>query len=209
MKTAMALIVGALALSACASSQTGQQPTVASPTTQSAAPATPGMGGGGMGHDMASMCPMTVEGTTARAEDVDGGAALAFTTTGDVAELRRRVAHMAEMHEKHHGEGHGAMMGGDEGKGMMGGGEGMMGDGKGGMGMPPATARSEEIDGGARLVFTPRDPADLPKLREHAHQHAEKMASGQCPMMSMHGPGAEAAPAKPSDPEAHRSGQNY
>jgi hypothetical protein len=152
-----------------------------------------------MGRDMASMCPMTVEGTTARAEDVDGGAALAFTTTGDVAELRRRVAHMAEMHEQHHGEGHGAMMGGGDGKGMMGGGKGM----------PPATARSEEIDGGARLVFTPRDPADLPKLREHARQHAEKMASGQCPMMSMHDLGAEAAPSKPSGPEADHSAQSY
>ena len=76
------------------------------------------------------------------------------------------------------GEGHGAMMGGDHEKGMMG----------GGMMMPPATARSEEIEGGARLVFTPKDPADLSKLREHARQHAEKMASGQCPMMSMHGP---------------------
>jgi hypothetical protein len=200
MKTAVVLLFGALALGGCASSQTAQQPAVAAPTTQPEAPAKPGMGGGDMGHDMAGMCPMTVAGTKARAEDVDGGAALAFTTTGDVAELRRRVAHMAEMHEQHHGEGHGAMMGGDEGKGMMGGGEGMMGGGEGmmgeGKGMPPATARSEEIDGGARLVFTPRDPADLPKLREHAHQHAEKMASGQCPMMSMHGPGAGAVPGQ-------------
>jgi hypothetical protein len=187
MKIALVLMVGALALGGCASSHTAQQPAAAAPTTQPEAPAKAGMGGGGMGHDMASMCPMTVEGTTARAEDVDGGAALAFTTTGDVAELRRRVAHMAEMHEQHHGQGHAGMMGG--GEGMMGGGQGMMGDGM----MPPATARSEEIEGGARLVFTPRDPADLPKLREHAHQHAEKMASGQCPMMSTHGPGADAA----------------
>jgi hypothetical protein len=202
MKTALAFIVGALALSGCASSQTGQQPAVVAPTTQTEAAAKPPMGGG-MGHDMASMCPMTVEGTTARAEDVDGGAALAFTTTGDEAELRRRVAHMAEMHQKHHGQGHGAMMDGDEGKDRMGDGKGMMG---GGMSMPPATARSEEIAGGARLVFTPQDPADLPKLREHAHQHAEKMASGQCPMMSMPGPGA-AAPGKSGDPEAHHSDQ--
>jgi len=150
-----------------------------------------------MGQDMAATCPMAVEGTTARAEDVEGGAAMAFTTTGDVAELRRRVAHMAEMHQEHHGEGHGAMMGG--GKGMMGDGKGMMGDGM----MPPATARSEEIEGGARLVFTPKDAADLPKLREHAHDHAEKMASGQCPMMSMHSPGAAAAPNDPSAPGAH------
>jgi len=176
----IALFVGVLALSGCAASQAGQPPTAAAPAAATGSPP-----GHGMGQDMSASCPMAVEGTTARAEDVEGGAAMAFTTTGDVAELRRRVAHMAEMHETHHGEGHGAMMQGGEHGGMMG--EGMK--------MPPATARSEEIEGGARLVFIPKDPADLPRLREHAHEHAEKMASGQCPMMHGHGgPGA---------PEAH------
>jgi hypothetical protein len=205
----IALFVSVLTLAGCASSQAAQPPTAAAPAAATEAPP-----GHGMGHDMAGSCPMEVEGTTARAEDVEGGAAMAFTTTGDVAELRRRVAHMVEMHEMHHGEGHGAMMGGGDDKGMMAGGDdkgmmaggddkGMMagGDDKGMMGggmmMPPATARSEEIEGGARLVFIPKDPADLPKLREHARQHAEKMASGQCPMM--HGHGA------PGAPEAHHS----
>jgi hypothetical protein len=134
---------------------------------------------------------MAVEGTTARAEDVDGGVAMAFTTTGDVAELRRRVAHMAEMHGSHPGGGHGMMMGEGHPGGMMG--EGMK--------MPPATARSEDIEGGARIVFTPKDPADLAALREQTRRHAEQMASGQCPMMAMHA-GAEAAPAAPSEPPA-------
>jgi hypothetical protein len=41
---------------------------------------------------------MKVEGTSIRAEDVDGGASLVFTTAGDVAELRRRVhAHADKM----------------------------------------------------------------------------------------------------------------
>ena len=188
MKTAMTLIVGALALGGCASSGAGQQPGPAAPATQSAAQPQPDMGGGKMGHDMAASCPMAVAGTTARAEELEGSAALAFTTTGDVAELRQRVAHMAEMHEKHHGEGHGAMMSGAMTSGDAD--EGMGRESKGMM-MPPSTARSEEIEGGARLILTPRDPADLPKLREHAHQHAEKMASGQCPMMSMHDHGDE------------------
>jgi hypothetical protein len=91
------------------------------------------MGGAMMGHDMADTCPMAVEGTAARAEDVQGGAALSFTTTGDV-------------------------------------------------------------EGGARLILTPRDPADLPELRQHAREHAEKMASGQCPMLAMHGEGDAVAP---------------
>jgi hypothetical protein len=43
-------------------------------------------------------CPMKVEGTTVRAQDVEGGASLVFTTTGDVAELRERVhAHAEKM----------------------------------------------------------------------------------------------------------------
>jgi hypothetical protein len=142
-----------------------------------------------------------------RAEDVDGGAALTFTTTGEVAELRHRVAHRAEMHAKHHGEGHGGRMGAGAREGMMGGGahEGMMVEHKGRM-MPPSTARSEEVEGGARLIITPRDPADLAKLREHAREHAEKMASGQCPMMAMHGHGDESATGEHGPHEGHHPG---
>jgi hypothetical protein len=219
MRRSIVIIIGALALGGCASSQANRQPAAAEP--QAAQPPTrqqQGTRGGTMGGDMAGMCPMAVEGTTARAEDVEGGAAIVFTTTGDVAELRRRVAHMADMHNQRQGDGHGHMMGmhgsqpgsgphahggaPDDGQppqrsGMQG---GMMG---GGMMMPPATARSEEIEGGARLVLTPRDPAELANLREHVHQHAEQMASGRCPMMSMHGQGAEAAP--PSEPSEHET----
>lgn len=192
MQTGMAFVVAALASIACASSGAGPQPAVAEPpATQSEAESKPGPGGGHMmAHDMFSACPIALPGTTARAEDVDGGAALAFTTTGDVAELRRRVARMAEMRDEHHGEGHGAQ------KGMHAGEMHEFHGGKmhGGMMMPPSTARSEDIEGGARLVFTPRDPADLAKLREHTRQHAEKMASvHQCPMM--HGHGAKGAPS--------------
>jgi hypothetical protein len=87
------------------------------------------------------------------------------------------------------GHGGGSMMG----HGMMGHGGGSMGHGRmgsagagmmsGGM-MPPASvARAEDTEGGARLVLTPKDPADLEKLREHVRKHAAKMASGHCPMM--------------------------
>jgi len=61
------------------------------------------MKGGGMmsGGMMGEKCPMEVAGTSVRAEEVEGGAAMIFSTKGDVAELRRRVAAMAEMHSKH------------------------------------------------------------------------------------------------------------
>ena len=48
-------------------------------------------------------CPMTIPGTSVSVEDTDSGAALVFATTGDVGELRKRVAAMAQMHNEHHG----------------------------------------------------------------------------------------------------------
>jgi len=129
---------------------------------------------------------MQVQGTTVAAADVEGGVGLSFTTkTGDVAELRRRVARMAEMHNQHGGQmmmgGHGAPPAGtgeehqhgagpgngpqpgDGPQGHAGGGM-MMGGGTmggGGMMMPPANASVEDIDGGARLVLRPKDAAQL------------------------------------------------
>src|SRR5206468_9019668 len=63
------------------------------------------MGGGMMGKGMADSCPMAVAGTSVRAEEVEGGTAMVFTTTGDVAELRRRVTAMADMHNKNGAQG--------------------------------------------------------------------------------------------------------
>ncbi|HEY6034667.1 MAG TPA: hypothetical protein VIV58_10420 [Kofleriaceae bacterium] len=112
-------------------------------------------------HEMAGMCPLEVAGTQVAAADTADGAAMTFTTTGDVANLRQRVHHMAEMHDH-----------------MMGGGMMTMK-----MKMVPSTARAEDIDGGARIVLTPKDPAQLSELRAHVHEHATMMASGHCPMM--------------------------
>jgi hypothetical protein len=212
MKTSILFVSGALVLGGCASSNANEQPTTPEITQQPMAAQQPDMQGGMMGgHDAAGMCPMAVEGTTARAEDVEGGAAMVFTTTGDVSELRQRVAAMAEMHNRHHAEGSGHGMGMHGGaNGMRGakepqgdmnhGGMGMMG---GGMMMPPSTARSEDIEGGARIVFTPQDPTDLPALREHFAQHAQMMSSGRCPMMSA--PAQEPAEAPGGEPSEHES----
>lgn len=49
-------------------------------------------------------CPVAVPGTSVTVEDTDTGAALVFVTTGDVAELRKRVAAMGSMHNDHHGK---------------------------------------------------------------------------------------------------------
>lgn len=127
---------------------------------------------------MAAMCPMEVSGTVVAATDVEGGIGLSFkTTAGDVAELRRRVRRMAEMHDQP-------------------GGSNILG--AGGMKMTPATASVEDIDGGARLVLQPKDAAQLGALREHVRMKAQRMAGGECPMMSMGG-GREAAAATSRD----------
>ena len=116
-----------------------------------------------------SWCPMAVEGTTVRAEETEDGAALAFTTTGDVGELQKRLAAMEEKHGKKRekggtcpcpcgmGPGAGGMGPGPHG-GMHGGGMGpqggMQGDGmgpRGGMpggGMGPHGGMTPEMHAG-------------------------------------------------------------
>lgn len=150
-----------------------------------------------------SSCPASVPGTSVTVEDTDTGAALVFVTTGDVAELRKRVTAMASMHNQHHGamgplpdgkdtagahaghdmsghEGHdmsghaGHDMSGHEGHDMskMGGG-GMMG--------VHSKAKSVEIEGGAKLVFT-SGAADVARLQSELRMHAQHMSAGTCAM---------------------------
>jgi hypothetical protein len=164
---------------------------------------------------------MQVPGTAVVATEVEGGIGLSFTTTtGDVAELRQRVSRMAEMHNQRGGHtmmgSHGApapgadaehQHGAHAGAGHEGGRRGgmMMG---GGMMMPAATASAEGIEGGARLILQPSDPAQLGTLREHVRMKAQRMASGECPMMSL-GSVGEPAPANPGDADhdAHHPGK--
>jgi hypothetical protein len=135
------------------------------------------------------------------------------TAPDQVPALREKVAAMAAAHDGHAGamEGHGAMHGSagaaqgaggsaDAGSvhgdvhGSTGAG-GMHGDMHGAMGgdaaagevgsmPPPATVAVEEVDGGARLVLTPRDPADLERLQSTVRAHAYRMQKqGGCGMM--------------------------
>ena len=121
------------------------------------------------------MCPMMMSGATVRASDQQGSAALAFTTTGDVPELRDRVRRMVDMHNRRHdARGRGEQ----PPDGVMDG--GMMGD-RGAM--PPATARYEETKSGAWMVLIPDEPRQLGVLRDRLHRHAQAMNEGECPMM--------------------------
>ncbi|MBI5548447.1 MAG: hypothetical protein HY901_31580 [Deltaproteobacteria bacterium] len=138
---------------------------------------------------MDGMCPMKVQGASVTSENVENGVALVFTTqAGDVAELRRRVHHMAEMHNQHRA---GGMMGGcPQHRGGSGGMGGMM---MGGGMMPAATASVVDVEGGARLTLHPQDESQLEALRQHVQMCAQAMGKGECPMMA---PGAEGAPSE-------------
>jgi hypothetical protein len=80
----LASLLLSLSLTAC-----GGSSTTAGPTTPKTASSDPS-------------CPVAVAGTSVSVEDSPTGAALVFVTTGDVADVRRRVASMASMHNEHH-----------------------------------------------------------------------------------------------------------
>ncbi len=154
-------------------------------------------------------CPVAVPGTSVTTEDTATGAALVFVTTGDVVELRKRVAAMVAMHNEHHGamgplptgtEQPGAHAGHDmsghdmsghdmsghdmSGHDMSGhAGHDMSGHDMagGGMIMVHSKAASEDVDGGAKLVLTTA-PDGVAKLQSELRMHAQHLAGGTCKM---------------------------
>jgi len=154
------------------------------------------------------MCPAAVPGTSVNAEDTATGGALVFVTTGDAAEVRKRVDAMAKMHNEHHaamgalptgdepsgdmaGMDHSKMAGGDmagmDHSKMAGGDMAGMDHSKmaGMMISVHSKAVAEDLEGGARLSFIAA-PADVATLQGQLRMHAEHMASGSCPMMGDH-----------------------
>ncbi len=146
-------------------------------------------------------CPVAVPGTSVSVEDADTGAALVFVTTGDAAELRRRVAEMAKMHNEHHasmgalpdgkdaGGGHaGHDMSGHTGHDMGSAGQaGMKGHDMGhaahagGMIGVHSKAAVSDVDGGAKLSFV-AGGNDVAKLQTELRMHAQHMSNGTCTM---------------------------
>lgn len=145
-------------------------------------------------HEMHAMhemhCPMKVAGTTVSAHDSDGAAVLEFETTGDVAELQRRVNEMAAKHDSMECP----MMAGHAGGPAAGTATPAAStpppasnDPKAAMQaehqlMHSATLSAEPTEKGARLIFRPSDPAQLEQLRVAVHKKAEHMSHGGCGM---------------------------
>jgi hypothetical protein len=206
------LLASAAASTACAKSQGA--PATSAAEASSGAPEHQAMGSGMMGMmNMGDPCPMAVPGTTVQAAEMADGMTMTFTTTGDAAELRKRVRSMADRMNAAPSGGsggmgmHDGMMGAADGGShmMMGGADGgphmMMGGGMGGSGMsgmmaadgghgmmggmmPPARAQAEDVEGGARLRVTPLDPSRTSELKQHMQQRAQMMNEAHgCPMM--------------------------
>ena len=117
--------------------------------------------------DMSAMqnCPMAIPGVSVSVDDSADGITIKFSTTsGDVAELQRRVESIAKMHSDSQ---NGAMMPGN------------MKAGK----MIPFTLKLEATSDGARLLLTPKDPAQLLEFRTQIRTHVEHMQKGECSMM--------------------------
>lgn len=128
-------------------------------------------------------CPVAVAGTSVTAEDTATGAALVFVTTGDVGELRKRVAAMAGSHNEHHGA-MGALPTGDE----AGGGHHhdhaamqhqQQAPASGAMIGVHSKAIAQDVEGGAKLAYVAA-PDGVAQLQGELRVHAQHLASGTC-----------------------------
>jgi hypothetical protein len=112
------------------------------------------------------LCPMEVPGATVRAEDIETGAALVFTASGiyggDIADLRRRVREMADIHN-HYRDWMAARM-------------------PDRAALPPANRHVDDMKDGARIVFEPGDQAGMLELRDRVRVEAQRIAAGTCPI---------------------------
>lgn len=146
------------------------------------------------GDAPAEACPAAVRGTSVRALDIDGGAALEITTNGDVAAVRARARVMAD----HHGitlEAHQTMHRDDDPASAVHAPARMGGDpderasaADGARGVASISVRVEDIDAGVRIVLLPRGTGgrdEVTAVRTHARRVAARMADGRCPVMMM------------------------
>ena len=158
-------------------------------------------------------CPEGLAQAGVSVSNTDGGVALTFITSEDeVAELRARVRHMADVNNRGTGDAqptftehevrdeaegevapapaprlNGGMPLQQEGLHTMHGGRPGQRPYFGtsaGSGSIPSTAAVEDVDGGARLVLTPRDSNQLAALRERVSAHVRRVQDAECAMLA-------------------------
>jgi hypothetical protein len=196
MKTKLSLIaLSLLGLAACGGSTDAAEPGSKAATGTGAQPSAT------TAEDPS--CPVAVPGTSVAVQEADGGVALVFTTTGDVADVRRRAREMARMHNEMHAKmgplptGDSAAGGHDHGSpdhgaagaapntpagehgAQEGGGE--HGGHAGGVVQIHSHAVAEDIEGVARVVFHPA-AEQMAALRDDLANHAQHLSAGRCDM---------------------------
>lgn len=113
-------------------------------------------------------CPVLVPGTTVTTANTKDGVEATFTTEGDVIDLRRRVAAMADAIRTSSSLEPGSQTTGDHE-----------------LAMPPSHVQLTPVEGGARLRLTPRDAHMLDQLRLDMHRRAVIMSVGRtCPAIT-------------------------
>ncbi|MBS2018849.1 MAG: hypothetical protein JST00_38635 [Deltaproteobacteria bacterium] len=118
-----------------------------------------------------TMCPSGITGARLRIVDTDDGVAFVLKAFGDVHDVRKRARDAAAMYGpgSHRGRGHA----GTHGEGQH---HGLALDR---LGVPVVAEASDTADG-ARIAVRPKDPADLPKLREAAAARESRARAGGC-----------------------------
>jgi hypothetical protein len=142
-------------------------------------------------------CPLALPGAQVASEVTSDGVALVFKVAGgDPTDLRDRVQRMADHHNAAQVPGD-AGAGKDQKSGMTSGAGSQGMDLHGGAKKVPSRAVVEETAGGARIVFTPADPAHIGLLREQIRVHGKEMATTGC--AASEAPAAQAPPPSSGD----------
>jgi hypothetical protein len=192
MRTLIVVVVGAFAFIGCGKDEK-QTETAESSAEQDS---TTGGEAESAGAAADANCPMAVSGTSVQAEDVEGGAALVFITTGDVDALRERVRNMAARRESEAmrpesqqtgmretmrpGSAEDPTAGAKSGDDLESGAGGEL------QRMPEVDTRVEDIEGGAQLLIIATNAADLDTVRANTQQQAQQLTAGECPMAAPH-----------------------
>jgi len=133
-------------------------------------------------------CPVAIAGTSVTVEDTDTGAALVFVTTGDVVDLRKRGALMAQQHNDRHAamgplpDGKDSAGGHDHDHGGHAGHGGHDNHAAGGsmIGIH-SKAATIDVDSGVKVAFI-SFAKDIGKLQTELRMHAKHYAAGHCEM---------------------------